>query len=649
MSITEIKKLAVQAAADKKFIDLFLELDTKLIVDASNDVKKINDLDDYVNNLLSNFKKKEIPKNESVFGTGAIIFTILSSIITLHFLLKLIIAIMKRKGFKDYFRGLFNKGIPWIFYATFIIYVLCILLTRFADIWNPFTLNNQYLTSDVYVKSAGISDQKMTDVEGNEYRLVKNPRSDKYDQTIYNKNGEKIGYTIGNTIYGLNGEVYQAGSGFYDNSDKVNIDNVETLLKIKIDQSVKDQIEANIKSINAKIKETNDINLNLIGLEVIKKDPKYKDERENLENRLDQKKESIIFDYKTFFLYENIEQSKKILKTLNYDWDDFLLKHSNYRNLKNALEKNNNLGYLGQFTKIITSNLTPNNITQDAKVHIDEKSFILLNIYINKILPNTEILDKIKIITGKNIVDFEDIESLDDALSKLKNWKSINWFIQQLPPKQKNLIWENSWFNKDVKSNEQFLINAILNFEKNPNLMELFIKKVSSIKTKSTFLKTLTDLTKSSWDYYTWKNKLSKTRGITITYCNELEKYIIVNVANYSAIRKVAYMTNWCIYRQFSYFNSYVYKNNRLQYILYDFNYETSNDSVIGFTIDSDYQIRACHNKADYSCSLPSKFYHPIRGRRFYKTAKAEYLGNIKNFRFNNKIIKFANWYDDNL
>lgn len=612
MTISEIKKLAVQAAADKNFIDLFLQLDPQLIISTTKDIKKIKNIDTFVIDLLSSLRKKEITKNESVFGIGAIIFTILSSLITLHFLLKLVIAIVYNRNFREYFNSLFGV-IPWTFYVIFIIYVAFILLFRANSVYvSSNIIANDYAKSELFWGHSGISDLRMKDRDDNYYKLKRNPRGHKYKFTIYNNNGKKIGYSDNNFLYNLDGDIYNVITD--DNVNKMpdgtlNISNLEDLLKINIDKKLKDQIEKHRNSIDSLI-------------------------RQNINDNI---KESSIFDYKSFCLNENIELSKKILKHLGLNWDDFLFKNSGYNQLKDTLEKNNNLGYLGQFTKIITSDLNPQ--------EINKKSFELLDIYENKILPNKKILDKLKNITGKNIVDFVDIENLDDALDKLINWKSVNWFIGKLPPKQKKLIWEDGWFNKDVKENEQFLINSILNFEKYPDLMEVFIKKVSNIKTKSVFLKTLIDINKSSWDYYIWKNKLSKISGITITYDNESEKYIVVNVRDYMAIKKVAYMTNWCIFRQSNYFNSYVHKSDYFQYILYNFNEpQTSNNSVIGFTVTFDGEVKYSHDKADYSSELPDEFYEFQSSR--IRFIKLKYLGNIDKFKRIRKIYKFLNWYD---
>lgn len=224
---------------------------------------------------------------------------------------------------------------------------------------------------------------------------------------------------------------------------------------------------------------------------------------------------------------------------------------------------------------------------------------------------------------------------LDDALDRLKSWRKVNQFMRELPSAQKRLIWENGYFTDDLKDKSQFLISAITKIANDANLSRTFLSKISAAKTKSAIIDSIASITNQElWDFDHWLNKLNNTRNVYVTWSSKQEKQIICIVTSYQTIKKIAYMTNWCIRRDKYYFDNY--SKNGFQCILYDFNYPiTSNDSVIGFSLNSKkkrYEITNCHNKSDHSTRLPEKFINmkrKDRGYGYYSTKdfiKPEYV-----------------------
>lgn len=317
--------------------------------------------------------------------------------------------------------------------------------------------------------------------------------------------------------------------------------------------------------------------------------------------------------------YENVDLAKKIFKEAGKDYDKIVsttkdqmhnldIEDRDFLYIKDLLTKNNNIGYLGLF-----ANLSINDKASGSELE---------SIY-NKIISNKDVLNNLRDNNGElcQLFNFTKYEDLDDALDRLKSWRKVNQFMRELPSAQKRLIWENGYFTDDLKDKSQFLISAINKIANDANLSRTFLSKISAAKTKSAIIDSIASITNQElWDFNHWLNKLNNTRNVYVTWSSKQEKQIICIVTSYQTIKKIAYMTNWCIRRDKYYFDNY--SKNGFQCILYDFNYPiTSNDSVIGFSLNSNkrrYEITNCHNKSDHSTRLPEKFINMEREDRSY-------------------------------
>ena len=80
----------------------------------------------------------------------------------------------------------------------------------------------------------------------------------------------------------------------------------------------------------------------------------------------------------------------------------------------------------------------------------------------------------------------------------------------------------------------------------------------------------------------------------------EKDNLLIVEIKSFDDIKKLGSDTSWCILGQ-SMYNSYT--TNRLQFILFDYSKEEFETKFkIGFTLNRNLTIHACHDMLDYSC-----------------------------------------------
>lgn len=346
-------------------------------------------------------------------------------------------------------------------------------------------------------------------------------------------------------------------------------------------------LEKELRATNLNLKSKKEIDNRLKKKEFLSKE---RDEKNAEIDRLSHEIDSIRGN-----LYENLDQAKSIIRKAGLNYEEYKNNES-FSKLKNLLQEDNKIGYLGLFTNFLIN---------------EKKPFSDIEKLYTKIKESEDIIDKLRDATTgelKNVVDFDKYEYLYDAVSNLDKWKIVNQFIRQLPPTQKNLIWEDGWFKGDLKDQSTYLTNAFIKIVKDDHLSKLFFRKISSIKDKKSLIEAISrTINEEPWNYDYWYEKLSSMRNVIITWSSKEDNQIICAVFTHPAIQKIAYMTSWCIVRGVRWFNDYFSRGN--QFVLYDFNKSnTSNLSVIGFTADSRGITIACHDKSDKGIRLPNKF-----------------------------------------
>jgi hypothetical protein len=593
-TFSRIKELAKEYVDSGSFSKDIQNIDKSTLMKTFNEVDKAVKKYKGVENLFKKIKSSSETKNESIVGVTFL------AIFGLHFFIKTLISIKRGHDFREYLVKLIaaesNSELLLLrdlfFSISFFIYVIVYTITN--NVWSA---DRYKIDDNIYTGWAfrwkGSNDYEIKDSYGKIYTL-KYISFNKFD-ILYK--GEKIGVYNDNILYSNDPNIHICDRG-PDKDERFSLINVDLEEFLKVNKLSKEERERVNKQI-------------LRNKEVI----------DSLE------KDNII---KRKALYENAALSRKIFKDYKLDYDNLTEENvklvfanldpstvvNTFNMMKDELVRNNNMGYIGLFTDFFLSNAKSLNETAGKNR--------MINVWCNKVWINgiKPIYDKIiscKDIIGnlrdndgdiKDVMSFESIESLDDSLERLKVWRKVNTFIKKLPPTQKNLIWKDGYFIDSLKSKSQSIISAIIKIQESESVESSFLKKVSSIKTTQSLIDNIYRVTNSvPWEYEYWLDFLNKNRDVVITWKSPEKQQIICAVFGYTALKKIAYMSNWCIVRDKSYYDSYT-SNGNIQYVFYDFSKDSSeNDSVIGFTVTTELTQRACHDKNDRGCNLPNEFY----------------------------------------
>lgn len=610
-----------------QFRNSLSELDGTLIKEIELEIKGIKNADSTISKIFQKFSNS----NESMSLIG---ITILS-LFGLHAILKLLIAVKRGWSFWRYATSLFhsenNSGHPLrstrdiLITATFIFYTFIYFMGNKTWSQESYYFGKKYYTN-IEWKWDGSYDYILKDGHENIYN-VKRVKPNFYEVLFKNKLiGYYSGDQFGGKFYSLDNKkrAIEFDSQWQDDDQKthrtnkkfLNV-NLQTLLNPTLILPKKEgdyDILRKSIAINIENKHIEEIKSKELDKELSILNNKVKllnQKKSKIQHNIDSiENGNLNLRSGRYTLNESVAQAKAFLRSKDKDYDTEVgIENNNIRrygknssatkiiSTKEMLEAHNNMGYFGTFIKYL---------------YTGTSFYTLQNLYINYILPKSNIINKLRDVNGniKPLVEFGSFEELSDAVYRLWDWSIINPFILKLPPSVKSLIWQNGWFKKEIQEDSQYLTESFKKIsELDLETQKRFFSKISSATTHAKLMDMIQSITKTEpWTYTHWMKKINDTSNAVVTWSSEKDKQIICLVYTYSAIRKLAYMTNWCIYRDSDYFNKYT--RNGYQFILYDFNYkDSSNASVIGFTINaSNYKVDYCHNKADSSYSLPSKF-----------------------------------------
>ena len=253
--------------------------------------------------------------------------------------------------------------------------------------------------------------------------------------------------------------------------------------------------------------------------------------------------------------FENLNQARSIIAK----------KIEAFDKLKVLLAKN--LGYIGKFTDYLMNE----NIPYDD----------LVELY-------NQLLDLKSKGQSLNISELKYEKALD-RIQEIKNDSSVRNLINQFPSEQKNIARELSsrkdGFNLLLKVSKQSDITA-------------FITKISRYKTSDDLRSALTIFSKERFNQREQVKKYVESSKSRIAL--EKDNLVIVQIKSFDDIKKLGSDTSWCILNSGMY-NSYT--TNRLQFILFDYSKEEFETKFkIGFTLNRNLTIHACHDMLDYSC-----------------------------------------------
>lgn len=634
IDINKIKENANKFYTTKECRIAMSEIDINTLNNAIKEVEKLKSKYKSIESAIKKLISKSETQNEGIAGT------IMLTIFGLHAFIKLLVAIKNGWSFGRYIRGWFytsQEDLSTVrdaaIMVTYLIYVIVFIVGENKWSSDAYKINKTDMYMGLEYKYDGIHNYTIRDDFGKLYHF-KRIGFGKWD--IYNANNKLIGKCIKEDIYDTNNQPIAFSESISNEDEKNYIE--------------KHYIKIDLEKILTKVKQ---------------KDNRAEIEKRNIEiKKLYNEIDSL--NRKTF---ENIDITRKILNEKGIDYDSIEDNMDNYSDpdrilakgvieLKYFMTKNNNLGYLSTFTNFLIEGI--------KKSHDQNISHMrsVINIY-KRLVDIGNLSEKLRDSEGniKKVVEFTTLESLNDAISRVLDWQKVNSFIKGFPPTQKRLIWENGYYTEELKSISQYLTRTIISIVSNETAKNNFLSKISSIKDKESLINILSSISnKDPWDYKHWESKLENGRNIIVTWKSESEKMIICSVFTHEAIKKIAYMTNWCIFRYKDYFNKYQSKG--YQFILYDFSKdERDNKSVIGFTTTPSYRITDCNDKNDHRTSLPYSIWPHSKSSKVIKeyvniTIKSMFnkldsslwaivKNKIKNVLSNQYIADFLDFYDD--
>ena len=111
-----------------------------------------------------------------------------------------------------------------------------------------------------------------------------------------------------------------------------------------------------------------------------------------------------------------------------------------------------------------------------------------------------------------------------------------------------------------------------------------------------------------SWSKESFMDYLSNVEDLNYEKIYDKDSIVILLVNDYETIKKLAKTTNWCISKNKSYFDNYVYKNGKSkQYMMFDFSKEEdSKYSIVGFTTSKNNGITHAHDFSNDNMMIDS-------------------------------------------
>ena len=263
------------------------------------------------------------------------------------------------------------------------------------------------------------------------------------------------------------------------------------------------------------------------------------------------------------FITETLQKGESILKN----------KLSDYEKIKNFLNTNNSMGYMGKFTEFLFNGVPYNE---------------LVNLY-------NQIIDFKRKNIKINVDSYDKYESILDDIDKKKIAYKFKSIYNKFPREQKEL------FNLDEISNEDILtISKLYDIED----ITPFINKISIYKNKYDLLKAVERYLSGKIQSFS-REDVKKLLDDDLELVFENDNILIVKVKNLEAIKKIGSDTSWCIVRSEHTFDKYNKNKKRNQFVVFDYTKDPFEvDFKIGFTVDNNNYITNAHDILDHDAIL---------------------------------------------
>jgi hypothetical protein len=253
--------------------------------------------------------------------------------------------------------------------------------------------------------------------------------------------------------------------------------------------------------------------------------------------------------------FENLNQAKSIISK----------KLEAFDKLKDLLNKN--LGYIGKFTEYLMLENIPFESLQDLYNQLLDLKSKAQTFDISK-LKYEEVLDKIQLV---------------------KNDISVRNLINQFPSEQKLIA-------REISNNDDGF-NLLLKVSNREDISP-FITKIARYKNYKDLIDALKIFSKERFNEKEEIKKYIDSSKSRIAL--EKDNILIIEIKSLEDVQKIGSDTSWCILSQ-NLYNTYT--RGRFQFILIDYSKEEFETKFkIGFTLNKNLTIYACHDILDESC-----------------------------------------------
>jgi hypothetical protein len=239
-------------------------------------------------------------------------------------------------------------------------------------------------------------------------------------------------------------------------------------------------------------------------------------------------------------------------------------------------------GYLGFFTHLM---------------FVKKVSFAAIHRLYYRLHKLKGILDELP----QNVIDYTDIETLEDALNLIERDQKVMNILRRFPPTQKDLLMVN--FNTKTKES---LIKMHEYDEENKINLTTFFKKISAYKTRDSITKAINNLLSSVSNKEVFMDKIKDDSEAQLLF--DSEDLTIIKHLSYDCTANLGKGTNWCIARDQDYWLDYVQEGD---YCLVQFvdwtKQQTDPQSMIGaifYGTYIGYANGAAHFKNDSYCEV---------------------------------------------
>lgn len=294
------------------------------------------------------------------------------------------------------------------------------------------------------------------------------------------------------------------------------------------------------------------------------------------------KENFIINDYKSF-VYENVDQAKKILKSIGEDDTD-----KTYIRLKKMLE--NHSGYLGVFTFYNKIEKIPFARLKGLFIRLIRNHDILnrLERDVVNYMSKSGKKEKFKTKDGRLYTTY--FEKLEDDLTSIEESQMARTFANEYPRNLRTGLYRNSDYVEIIKTLTQ-------DKEKLELYKKFWLKKVSRYKTQDELLKSLMGFVFSNTTSKYLRDKINDNYQLKLIYDDG--DIVIIRVLSHEALKEIANDTSWCIKDSLDYWCDYV-GNYNIQLVMFNLTLlNTDVNRKIGITIYSNGTFNTAHNVDD--------------------------------------------------